>query len=44
MIAIPSFDTKIHLETISSIISTRDILLQNGIAVSMLWLRDSLVN
>ena len=25
MIAIPSFDTKIHLETISSIISTRDI-------------------
>ena len=43
MIAIPSFDTKIHLETISSIISTRDILLQNGIAVSMLWLRDSLV-
>ena len=26
LICIPSFDTKIHLETISSIISVRDIL------------------
>ena len=43
LIAIPSFDTKIHLETISSIISTRDYLLRNGVACGMIWLRDSLV-
>ena len=43
LICIPSFDTKIHLETISSIISTRDILMQNGIGVGMMWVRDSLI-
>ena len=43
LICIPSFDTKIHLETISSIISIRDILLQNGIGISIMWLRDSLI-
>ena len=43
LICIPSFDTKIHLETISSIISTRDILMQHGIGVGMMWVRDSLV-
>ena len=43
LICIPSFDTKIHLETISSIISTRDILIQNGIGVGMMWIRDSLI-
>jgi hypothetical protein len=43
LICIPSFDTKIHLETISSIISIRDILLQNNIGISIMWLRDSLI-
>ncbi len=43
LICIPSFDTKIHLETISSIISTRDILMQHGIGIGMMWVRDSLV-
>ena len=43
LICIPSFDTKIHLETISSIISTRDILMQHGISIGMMWVRDSLV-
>ena len=43
LVCIPSFDTKIHLETISSIISVRDILLRNGIFVSLMWVRDSLV-
>ena len=43
LICIPSFDTKIHLETISSIISTRDLLARNGIAIGMMWVRDSLV-
>ena len=43
LVCIPSFDTKIHLETISSIISVRDILLNNGILVSIMWVRDSLV-
>ena len=43
LICIPSFDQKIHLETISSIISIRDLLLQNGIGISIMWLRDSLI-
>ena len=43
LICIPSFDTKIHLETISSIISTRDLLTRHGIAIGMMWVRDSLV-
>jgi len=43
LICIPSFDTKIHLETISSIISVRDILLSNGIQTNMMWVRDSLI-
>lgn len=43
LVCIPSFDTKIHLETISSIISTRDLLARNGIAIGMMWVRDSLV-
>ena len=43
LIAIPSFDTKIHLETISSIISVRDILMQNKIFIGMMWVRDSLI-
>ncbi len=43
LVCIPSFDTKIHLETISSIISVRDILLSNGIQTNMMWVRDSLI-
>ena len=43
LVCIPSFDTKIHLETISSIISTRDLLARNGIAIGMMWVRDSLI-
>ena len=43
LIAIPSFDTKIHLETISSIISARDILIHNKIGIGMMWVRDSLI-
>ena len=43
LIAIPSFDQKIHLQTISSIINTRDALLQANIGVGMMWVRDSLI-
>ena len=43
LICIPSFDQKIHLETISSIISARDMLMRSGIGVGMMWLRDSLI-
>ena len=43
LVCIPSFDTKIHLETISSIISTRDILLKHGVGIGMMWIRDSLI-
>tara|TARA_R110002020_G_scaffold60137_1_gene163268 strand:+ start:591 stop:1358 length:768 start_codon:yes stop_codon:yes gene_type:complete len=44
LVCIPSFDTKIHLETISAIISSRDILIQHGIGIGMMWVRDSLVS
>ena len=43
LICIPSFDQKIHLETISSIIAARDILVRSKIYIGMVWLRDSLV-
>jgi hypothetical protein len=43
LVCIPSFDQKIHLQTISSIINTRDTLLQAKIGVGMMWVRDSLV-
>ena len=43
LICIPAFDQKIHLQTISSIISTRDTLLQAKIGCGMMWIRDSLV-
>ena len=43
LICIPSFDQKIHLQTISSIISVRDTLNQAKIGCGMMWLRDSLV-
>ena len=43
LICIPSFDQKIHLQTISSIINTRDTLLQAKIGIGMMWVRDSLV-
>ncbi len=43
LICIPAFDQKIHLQTISSIISTRDTLLKNNIGCGLVWLRDSLV-
>ena len=42
-ICIPSFDQKIHLQTISSIINVRDTLIQAGIGCGMIWLRDSLI-
>ena len=43
LICIPSFDTKIHLETITSIIKARDKLARAGIFVGISWVRDSLV-
>ena len=43
LICIPSFDQKIHLQTISSIISVRDTLNQAKIGCGMMWLRDSLI-
>jgi hypothetical protein len=43
LVCIPSFDQKIHLQTISSIINTRDTLLQAKIGIGMMWVRDSLV-
>jgi hypothetical protein len=43
LIGIPSFDQKIHLQTISSIISVRDTLNQAKIGCGMMWLRDSLI-
>ena len=43
LIAIPSFDQKIHLQTISSIINVRDTLFQAKIGCGMMWVRDSLV-
>jgi hypothetical protein len=43
LIAIPSFDQKIHLQTISSIINVRDTLFQAKIGCGMMWLRDSLI-
>ncbi len=43
LICIPSFDQKIHLQTISSIINTRDTLLQAKIGIGMMWVRDSLI-
>ena len=43
LICIPAFDQKIHLQTISSIISTRDTLMQAKIGCGMMWVRDSLV-
>jgi hypothetical protein len=43
LIAIPSFDQKIHLETISSIVSVRDTLIGANIGCGMMWVRDSLV-
>ena len=43
LIGIPSFDQKIHLQTISSIINVRDALLQAQIGCGMMWLRDSLI-
>ena len=43
LICIPSFDQKIHLQTISSIISVRDTLNHANIGCGMMWLRDSLV-
>jgi len=43
LVCIPSFDQKIHLQTISSIINTRDTLLQAQIGIGMMWVRDSLV-
>jgi hypothetical protein len=43
LICIPSFDQKIHLETISSIISVRDTLIGANIGCGMMWVRDSLV-
>jgi len=43
LICIPSFDQKIHLQTISSIINVRDTLFQSKIGCGMMWVRDSLV-
>ena len=43
LVCIPAFDQKIHLQTISSIISTRDTLIQAKIGMGMMWVRDSLV-
>jgi hypothetical protein len=43
LICIPSFDTKIHLETISSIIRAKDKLARAGIFVGLMWVRDSLI-
>ena len=43
LICIPSFDQKIHLQTISSIISVRDTLNQAKIGCGMMWVRDSLI-
>ena len=43
LVCIPSFDQKIQLQTISSIINTRDTLLQAQIGIGMMWVRDSLV-
>ncbi len=43
LICIPSFDQKIHLKTISSIICVRDTLNQAKIGCGMMWVRDSLV-
>ena len=43
LVCIPAFDQKIHLQTISSIISTRDTLMQAKIGCGMMWVRDSLV-
>ena len=43
LICIPSFDQKIQLQTISSIIAVRDSLNQAGIGCGMMWLRDSLI-
>ena len=43
LICIPSFDQKIHLETISSIINVRDTLMQAKIGCGMMWIRDSLI-
>ena len=44
LICIPSFDQKIHLQTISSIIQVRDTLMQARIGCGMIWLRDSLIS
>ena len=43
LICIPSFDQKINLHTISSIISVRDTLNGANIGCGMMWLRDSLI-
>ena len=43
LICIPSFDQKIHLQTISSIIAVRDTLNHAKIGCGMMWLRDSLI-
>ena len=43
LICIPSFDQKIHLQTISSIVSVRDTLISANIGCGMMWLRDSLI-
>lgn len=43
LVCIPSFDQKIHLETISSIISVRDTLMRSRIGVGLMWIRDSLI-
>lgn len=43
LVCIPSFDTKIHLETISSIMKVKDKLARAGIFVGLMWVRDSLV-
>ena len=43
LICIPSFDQKISLHTISSIIGVRDTLNASGIGCGMMWLRDSLI-
>ena len=43
LICIPAFDQKIHLETLSSIVSVRDTLIGANIGCGMMWLRDSLI-
>ena len=43
LICIPAFDQKIHLQTVSSIISVRDALIKANIGCGMFWLRDSLI-